>query len=364
MRLTRKGPRPWHEDMGRTEGRSDRPWDAGRPPARVLAIRFQAVGDVAVILPACAALRERLPDARIDLLTMEPAADLARAVDLFDHVYTVPALSRRWARAVQAAGWALKARRRGYEVVIDLQRHRRSRLIRRASGCVAWAEFDRFAPRPAGERVLDTFRRAGFPDLDPSCRLQVRPALLARARDILRRHGWDGDTRLIVLNPAGLWETRNWPLANYARLARLWLAHARVRFLFLGIGAMERKAAWLCDQLNGAAINLVNRTSLAQDLAVLQHVWAVVSEDAGLMHMAWASGVPTVALLGSSPAAWVRPLGVHTRCLDSSDLPCGACMRPTCRYGDVHCLTRYTPETVFGLTLEVLASVERRLPPS
>jgi len=361
--LTGQLPRPWHEDMGRKEDRSDRPWDADRPPARVLAIRFHAVGDVVAILPACTALRDRLPDARIDILTMEPGADLARALDLFDHVYAVPASPRRWARAVHAVAWALKARRQRYEVVVDLQRHRKSRLIRRVSRPAAWAEFDRFAPRSGVERVLETFHRAGFPDLLPSYRLSVRPILLARARDILLRHGWDGDTRLIVLNPAGLWETRNWPLANYAQLARLWLGYARVRFLFLGIGAMEWKAAWLCGQLRGAAINLVNRTSLTEDFAVLQHVSAVVSEDAGLMHMAWVSGVPTVALLGSSPAVWVRPLGAHTRHLDSGDLPCGACMRPTCQYGDVHCLTRYTPEMVFGLTREVLTSVERRAPP-
>lgn len=325
-------------------------------------MRFHAVGDVAATLPACADLRQRLPDARIDFLTTERCADLPLALDLFDHVYVLPAPARRWARAVHTMVWALKARRQRYEVVVDLQRYRKSRLIRRLCAPAAWAEFDRFSPRSGVERVVETFHRAGFHDLLPSYRLRVRPVLLARARDILVRHGWDGGARLVVLNPAGLWETRNWPLANYAELARLWLAHERVRFLFLGIGDMARKAAWLCDQLKGAPINLVNRTSLAEDFAVLQHVSAVISEDGGLMHMAWVSGVPTVALLGSSPGVWVRPLGPHSRCLDSSDLPCGACMRPVCQYGDVHCLTRYTPEAVLALTRELLASVDRRAP--
>jgi ADP-heptose:LPS heptosyltransferase len=64
------------------------------------------------------------------------------------------------------------------------------------------------------------------------------------------------------------------------------------------------------------------------------------------MHMAWATGVPTLALFGSSRHVWSAPLGEHACCLHSGDLACGACMEPTCRYGDIHCLTRYSAEYV------------------
>ena len=355
--------RPWHEEMGREEARSHRPWSAGRPPTRVLVMRFHAVGDVAVTLPACVGLRARLPHARLDFLTTEACADLVRALDLFDHVHALRLGARRQARVLDTVVRAVAVRRQRYDVVVDLQRQRKSRAIRRVGAPAAWAEFDRFGARAAGERVLETFHRAGFSTLSPVCRLPVRSALLDRARDILRRRGWDGAERLIVLNPAGLWETRNWPLASYAALARRWLARERARFLLLGVGAMAAKAAWLRGELGAAAIDLVGETTLAEDLAILQHVSVVISEDAGLMHMAWTSGVPTVALLGASPAVWVRPLGPHARHLDSSDLPCGACMRPTCRHADVRCLTRYTPERVLALAREAMAVPDRPWPP-
>jgi ADP-heptose:LPS heptosyltransferase len=65
------------------------------------------------------------------------------------------------------------------------------------------------------------------------------------------------------------------------------------------------------------------------------------------MHMAWLSGIPTLALFGSTRSEWSRPLGDHTLLLDSSDLSCGGCMESTCRFGDNHCLTRYTPQQVY-----------------
>jgi heptosyltransferase II len=40
--------------------------------------------------------------------------------------------------------------------------------------------------------------------------------------------------------------------------------------------------------------------------------------------------------------------------LSSSDLPCGNCMLEFCKYKDVHCLTRYSPEFVFEKAMQLL----------
>jgi len=80
----------------------------------------------------------------------------------------------------------------------------------------------------------------------------------------------------------------------------------------------------------------------------------VLSEDSGLMHMAWVSGTPVVALFGSTRSDWSRPLGPRSVFLDSSDLSCGACMQATCRRGDVFCLSRRSPEEVFARAVSLL----------
>ena len=337
-----------------TESTSVRPWRSDEPPQRVLIIRFHAVGDVAISLASCAAFRRKFPDSQIDFLTMDPTALLAASLDLFTAVHTFPLCDSKWERLRYAIAWAARLRRYRYQIVLDLQRNWVTRFLRRSAAPTAWAEFDRFSPRLAGLRTLDTFHRIGFDDLELDFRVPVRAEALEAARQTLRSNGWNESMPLVVLNPAGLWTTRNWPLECYGDFARMWLKDEDTTFLLIGTDRLSEKARFLSDVLGSKVVNLVGRTSLAEANAILQHVSFVLSEDSGLMHMAWVSGIPTLALFGSSRHDWSAPLGPHTQCLHSGDLPCAACMSATCRYGDTHCLTRHTPDTVYGLARQLM----------
>lgn len=241
-------------------------------------------------------------------------------------------------------------------MVIDLQNNRMSHIVRKIISPECWSEFNRLEPKPAGIRVLETFHRAGFTNLELSYDLSFKLAILQKAEYLLTENGWDKSKRLIVLNPAGLWKTRNWPVENYVELAQLFLKEELTQFLLLGTRRMAEKADFIASRLGENVINLVNKTKIDEVFGILKYVSLIINEDSGLMHMGCVSGVQTIALLGSSRSDWTMPLGEHTRCLNSSDLPCGDCMKPECIYGDVHCLTRYTPEKVHNLSRELLSS--------
>jgi heptosyltransferase II len=338
------------------EQRSSSPWTSNRTPRKILVIRFQAIGDMVVTIPACNALRRIFPDARIDLLTSEACGEIPRAIRLFDRIDSMAAGQARWQRFFQALTLGVRLRREHYDVILDLQRHRISRFIRRIARPVAWSEFDRFSPRHALERILDTCRLAGFPDLKPIYKLDLKPEVRERAYCLLKDHGWNGKTKLVILNPAGLWDTRNWPLARYQELAARWSEVEPVRILFVGTNRIRAKVAILADKLAGRLIDLTEKTSLAEALGIVQHASMVVSEDSALLHMAWVSGVPTVALFGSTRSDWTRPLGSRSRFVGSEDLPCGACMQAICRYGDVHCLSRWSADAILKLAQEAQRS--------
>lgn len=331
-----------------------RPWQDERPPRRILAIRLHAAGDAVITLPALRGVRARFSEARIDFLTLEENAEIPRSLVVFDRVYGLGG-GRSHRRHLLAAVLLLPVLlRRRYEVVLDLQNNRVSRLVRRALRPAAWSEFDRFSPNPAGERVRWTVEAAGL-SVEP---VLARPALRDAecGLELLRSGGWTPHTMLVVLNPAGAFPSRNWPLENYARFAELFrrACSRPARFLLLGLPAMAAKARTLAARLDGSAIDLVGKTSPAQAFAILQQAVLVVSEDSALMHMAWTSGIPTVALLGSTRGDWARPLGAHSVCLDSGDLPCGYCMERECRFGDTRCLTRRLPERIAEVALELL----------
>lgn len=339
----------------RNEFNSTQTWTLPEKPKRILVIRFHAIGDVAITLSSCVALQQAFPTAQIDFLTTQPSAELPQSLTIFNNILIYPSGGTRLKRIAKTIEWMFRLMPTNYDIVIDLQRNWVSRSLRLAVHPKAWSEFDRFSPFPAGERVIRTFHQIGFEHLRPVYHLPFRQELLSRAQKNLFSNGRNETTPLVVLNPAGLWPTRNWPTENYVELGKKIIDKYHAQLLLIGTERIEAKARFLTDRLGDAVLNLVGKTTLAEAYAFLQFTSAVVSEDSGLMHMAWTSGVPTVALFGSSRHDWSAPLGSHVKCLHSGDLECGACMEPTCKYGDIHCLTRYSPQRVFDELQEFLA---------
>ena len=339
---------------GHVERRSSSPWRETQSPGRVLVIRFHAIGDVALVLPACLALRRRYPDARIDLLTSPEAAPLGKAIQLFDSVFTVDQRANRFKTWSTPFSVGRRLRLEQYHVVLDLQRNWKTRWIRRLAHARSWGEFDRLGMLPACDRTIVTFREAGFHDLVPLFDPQFTPGALRSAESLLQAHGWHPGVQLVLLNPAGLWETRNWPLENYAEFARQWEKGNGAKFLLIGTERLHNASRYFAERIGSRLIDLSERTSLDVAFALLSFVDLLVTEDSGLMHMGWCLGKPVVALFGSSRHYWSLPTGEHVRAFHSGDLPCGACMQASCKYGDNRCLTRISPDAVVRAAREFM----------
>ena len=331
---------------------SCKPWTERHPPRRILAIRLQALGDVVITLPYLQFLRNSLsPDTRLDFLTRREVEDIPKNLELFEHVYSIGG-ARSFKRQLLSTCLLLpKLLIQRYDVVIDLQNSILSRLVRNTLRPKAWSAFDRFSPRSAGERNRLTIEAVGLGINQLDTRLRLRRSFPVRSKGLT-----DTDTdRLVVLNPAGAFATRNWEIHKYVLFARQWLQRwPDTKFLVLGTSFIAEKAAFLESELGERLINLVGQTTPAQVFSLLQRVVLVLSEDSGLMHMAWVSGTPVVALFGSTRSDWSRPLGPRSLVLDSSDLPCGNCMQATCRRGDVFCLSRRSAEEVFARAVALL----------
>ncbi len=342
----------------------DRPWTGVDPPSRILVIRFHATGDVALTLSACLMLRRRFPNSLIDYLTVNLNAGLPKALKAVDSVRILPDvfrpeagkaetfLRRAWFRmAVPIKALVLTSHR--YDLVIDLQNNPASRRVVRIIKPTACSFFDRFSPVSAESRILGTLERAGLHGCQLSYARELRQPWPELARNLLVASGWSGRP-LVVLNPAGLWPSRNWPLDRYAETARYILARQDVEFVILGTDRIRSASEFLIGRIGSKVIRLDNKTSLSLAMGVLGLASVVLSEDSGLAAMALTIGIPTVILLGSTRHDWTTPTAPHTICLHSGDMECGSCMAPLCRYGDVPCLTRYSSELVANHVLNFL----------
>ena len=336
-----------------------KPWIKKKPPRKILVIRWQAMGDVVITLPYLQHLRNSLPPSvKMDLLTRVETEDIPRNIVLFNKVFSIAGKRNFKKQLVYTILLLPKLFLQRYDVVIDLQNNIVSRTVRKFLLPKAWSEFDRFSPNAAGERNRMTIEAVGLGKNQLCPCLQLKNT--GKGMETLKQNGWNGEDKLVVLNPAGFFMTRNWPISNYIAFASLWLQQfPDTRFVVLGTSLIEGKASSLQEALGDRMINLINQTTPFTAFEILQRVTFVLSEDSGLMHMAWISGIPTMTLFGGTRSDWSRPLGDHSFFLDSSDLPCGNCMQAECKYGDVHCLTRYTPELVFEHARSLLQKTNR-----
>jgi heptosyltransferase-2 len=343
-----------------TESFRSRSWTLSKLPKKILVIRFHSFGDVVITLPYLQALKNALPHVELHLLTREECSDIPRHAAMFSKVHALE--DRRnakllFTKAVALYPFLLMER---YDVVLDLQRNTLSRLIRRLLLPKSYSEFDRFSLHTAGERTRITIDKLGFAQLPEALpKLQLRENKIGLNKLFLSN--FNPAKKLFILNPAGNFVTKNWPLEYYAQFARMWLENIDnfVQFAVIGVDSMRAKAEYLKNRLGDNLISLVGSTTQAEAFNILQKADLVLTEDSGLMHMSWVSQIPVIALFGSTKSVWSKPVGEFSVCLDSSNLECGECAQPFCRFSDVHCLTRHTPDIVVKIARELLQKRRR-----
>ncbi len=335
------------------DGVLSRPLAPGSEPGRLVVIRLHAFGDTAITFPLLAALKRSRPSLRLDVVTDVRSRELFEAHRDVDGVTAFETRQARVPKALALLRTAAALRARPVPAVLDLQRNRWSRLLTRLLVPGAWAAFDRHAPKSALARYVDAADALGLAPGEPVLARHARADLVAAAQARLESAGWDGASPLVCLNPAGGWETKQWPLDRYVSLGRR-LERAGCRLLALAATPVPPRFLALREALAPSLLDFTGRTSAGEALALVSLASLAVSEDSGLMHLAWVQGVPTLALFGSSRAAWSRPEGPGASGFYSEDLACGACMQPGCARGDLLCLTRVAVEEVYRRAAHVL----------
>lgn len=183
---------------------------------------------------------------------------------------------------------------------------------------------------------------AALPPPYPRPRLTVDPANQARLRVELQL---DTPLPVIALMPGAEYgPAKQWPLPHFAELARR-LVDSGQQVWVLG-SAKDRVAGETIVSQAGAGVrNLCGQTRLEDAVDLLALAQAAVTNDSGLMHVAAALDVPTVALFGSSSPAHTPPLSARTKVLNLG-LDCSPCFKRVCPLGHTRCLADISPSQV------------------
>lgn len=332
------------------------PWTLVRPPRAILALRLQSLGDIVITLPYLQSLRNMYPDMVLDFAVRSEFFELVASLTLFNKVWEIRGRRSGKRQFIYLLFLIPQFWTRQYEVVIDLQNSKVSRWILRLIGQKAWTSWDSRSHSLAADRTLTAIQRLNLRTVDISTTISTVDKSRVSAIELLKEAGWDKTHRIVVLNPAGAFPTRNWPLRYYPELVRQLRTRIDplVSFVILGNSSLSKKAKVISEATDGDIIDLTGKTTQSQAFVIVSMAMLTVSEDSAIMHMSWVQGIPTVAILGSTPSYWSAPKGSWTYCFNSSDMPCGNCYAEVCKWGDNRCLSRVSVEQVLNAALMII----------
>ena len=310
---------------------------------RVLVLRFSAVGDLILTLPAMRLLREA--GATVLLGTRAPLDELLAGEEWIEPLTL--------GRGEGLARYIGRLRAAGPDQILDLHGSLRSRLIALAMPEVpvvrwekrpAWegplASLGLRRPRASGRteermraaaEVLAGLAGAAGAPAAP-VRLRVHPDAAARVRDLV-------PPGAVCLCPGAGHATKQWPIRHFLDLYHQLRAAGRP-VLLTGSPA-ERD---LCRPLlDAGAIDLLGLP--LRDLpALLAACAATVANDSGPMHISRAVGTPTVALFGPTDPAMFDLTGATVLRHDPGCAPCSFFGGKACPLGHHRCMEELLPE--------------------
>ncbi len=288
------------------------------------------MGDILHALPAATALRELVPDIRIDWIVDPRWAPLLAAPDGSGpvisrlHLAETKLWSRApWSRATRDSVLSLRdaLRRSRYNVTVDLQGTLRSAVLGRFAPSARFAGYADPRERPASwlyrQHLPRTGRHVveqGAALLGAALGLHFEPARTVPLPRIPEAERWAAETvaalgpgrRFVLLAPTAGWGAKQWPAERFGALAAA-LGQAGLAVLVNAAGAADPVAHTVVQTSAGAAHTAAG--GVAGLVALTRRASLVIGGDSGPVHLAAALGTPVLALFGPTDPERNGPWG-------------------------------------------------------
>jgi lipopolysaccharide heptosyltransferase II len=332
---------------------------------RILIIKWSALGDIILSLPALKAIKDKFPKAHISLLTSREGLEFIKRYPYVKEFFMI-----RQTGGIEGIGALLNAsselRRSSFDLICDLQNNKKSHLIsflsftRRRVGYKS-GNLDFLLTEgidgarmniPPVEHQFRLLKQLGI-DSAPELGLLMISKQESEYADRLISESWIGKAEALVgisLNASRKWRTKSWPAEKLAKLCDI-LAQSRIRIVITGTKEDSIYAKRVLLLTRSKPFDITGRTSVTQLAAVIKKCQVFITSDSAPMHIALFCGVGLVALFGpTDPKRHLQPHGRYR--IICKRLKCSPCYKPKCN--DPICMKKITPEEVAFAVKELL----------
>lgn len=265
---------------------------------RLLFITATRIGDAVLTTGLLEHLRRTHPGLRVTVACGAPSAPLFRSLPCLERLIVLE--KRRWSLHWVRL-WA-EVVGQYWDIVVDLRRTGLPIFLRKGT------QYRAPPPMPGRHRVVELAAALGLAE-PPAPTVWLDDADRVKAARLIPAGG-----PVLAIGPAANWRGKQWRAERFADLVQRLTAPGGIlpnaRVAVFAAASERDQAQPVLDAVPAERrIDLVGAVDLPQAAACLQRSALFVGNDSGLMHLAAASGVPTLGLFGPSPDDRYAPWG-------------------------------------------------------
>lgn len=323
------------------------------------------IGDAILTLPAVAAVRATYPKAHIAMLVKPWVADIYRLfsdldeIIIYENKFDNPAGVLRLARTLK---------QKKFDAAILLQNAIEAAIIALAAGIPLRAGYDSDArglllthPVRRTREVkkvhqtdyyLEMVKALGCMSVPKEMHMETKINVL-EARNILSKFVPDADKAIIGIAPGATYgPAKKWFPERFAEVADRLAQKFSAQVIVMGGKSDDETAREVQKTAESKLINLAGKTTLREAIYLISRCRLFISNDSGLMHVAGALNVPTIAVFGSTNPTTTSPVGRNS-VIVRHDVPCSPCLKKTCPT-DFRCMRLVSVEDVLKVVQNLL----------
>ena len=339
--------------------------------AKILVIRFSAMGDVAMTAPILKEFNQHYPDTQVLFISREFFRPFFNDIKNLTFIPFDPL--KRHKGFFGIVRLFLELRKHHITAVADLHQNLRSRILnllfffqgvkratiskgRKDKAALTRKKDKVFAPlQQTVERYADVFKKLGYPFTLSNTLKQVSPALLNPDIFPLKTKKWVG------VSPFAQHLQKVYPLHKMESVVYS-LADLGHQLFILGGTSEEEKIAdsWASKHKN--VHSLVRKIKLEEELGFISNLDVMLSMDSSGMHLASLKNIPVVSVWGAThPYAGFLGYGQSMADAVQIDLYCRPCSvygNVPCYRGDFACMNNLAESTVVNSVINKLNNGE------
>lgn len=323
------------------------------------------IGDAIMTLPAVASIRATYPQAHIALLAKQWVADIYK---LFSELDEIIIYEKKFDTPTGVFRLAKKLKKENFDAAILLQNAIEAAIIARVAGIPLRAGYDSDARGfllthrvrrtqkiknvHQTEYYLEMVISLGCAPIAREMHLEtkINPIVV---RKVLKKFIPETKKNLIGIAPGATYgAAKKWFPERFAQLTDRLAGAFFGQTIILG-GNDDKKTAQEIDELSDAPlINLAGKTTLTEAAYLISQCSLFISNDSGLMHIAGALNIPTIAIFGSTNPVTTSPLGSQSVII-RKEVSCSPCLKETCPT-DFRCMKLISVEDVFSVAQKLM----------